>query len=77
MDYGNVHSYLGMQLLFQNGYPIIDMVHFVDKLLQNCGERELVEYMCPATKTLFMIDEKAEGLPEIERKQFHTNVAKL
>ena len=77
IDYGSIHSYLGMQIVFQDGYPIIDMTHFVDKLLLNCGDTEIVEFNCPATKNLFNIDEKAECLSEKDRTQFHRNMAKL
>ena len=48
MDFGNVHSYLGMQIRFHEGYAIIDMAHFVEQLLdEECGEESLMEYQCP------------------------------
>ena len=76
IDYGSIHSYLGMQIVLKDGYTMIDMTHLVDKLLLTCQE-PLVEYACPATKTLFQVDEKAEKLSETERKKFHTTTAKL
>ena len=77
MEFGSVQSYLGMQLiLMKDNSAIIDMTHFVDKLLLTCGE-QLTEYACPATKNLFFVDEKAEKLSEVERKRFHTMTAKL
>jgi len=76
MEYGSVHSYLGMKIIFKEGYSIIDMTHFVEKLLDDYGE-EILEHNCPATKQLFLVDEKAPVLPEPVRKKFHTTVAKL
>ena len=77
MDFGSVHSYLGMQIRFYEDHAIIDMTNFVEQLLDKCGEENLVEYQCPATKQLFNVDEKAPTLAEQDRKLFHTNVAKL
>jgi len=77
MEISSIHSYLGMQIQFHQGYAMINMSHFVDKLLQTCGEDDLTEFKCPATKKLFAVDEKATKLTEAERKAFHTNVAKL
>ena len=45
MEYRSIHSYLGMQIVLKDGYTIIDMTHFVDKLLLTC-EEPLVEYAC-------------------------------
>ena len=78
MEYGSVHSYLGMQIIFQDGHVRIDMTHFVDKLLQPYEDQDLLkEYACPETKDLFHVDEKAMKLTELERKLFHTTTAKL
>jgi len=66
-----------MQISLHDGHAIIDMTHFVDKLLQSCGEANLTEYTCPATKDLFSVNDKATKLNEADRKIFHTTTAKL
>ena len=59
MDYSDTHYYLGMQIVLQDGFTVIDMTHFLEKLLATCVETDIVEYNCPARKTLFWVDEKA------------------
>ena len=77
MEIDSVHSYLGMQIEFHKQHATINMTHFVEKLLQTSGEENLREFAYPATKDIFTVDTKAKALTEGERKQYHTNVAKL
>ena len=44
MEYGSVHSYLGIQIIFQDGHVRIDMTHFVDKLLQTYVLRKILNH---------------------------------
>eukprot|EP00590_Aulacoseira_subarctica_P002999 CAMPEP_0172416062 /NCGR_PEP_ID=MMETSP1064-20121228/2499_1 /TAXON_ID=202472 /ORGANISM="Aulacoseira subarctica , Strain CCAP 1002/5" /LENGTH=671 /DNA_ID=CAMNT_0013153423 /DNA_START=324 /DNA_END=2338 /DNA_ORIENTATION=+ len=77
MEIASTHSYLGMQIEFYKKHAAINMVHFVEKLLATSGEENLREFSCPATKDIFTVEADSEPLSETERKQFHTNVAKL
>lgn len=76
MEISDCHSYLGMHLVMKDGYALIDMTNFIDKLLENHGA-DVIEYATPATKDIFMVNEKSKPLSEVERKEFHTAVAKL
>lgn len=76
MEVNDSHSYLGMHLVIENGYAVIYMRNFIDKLLEEHGE-ELREFVTPADKNIFVVDEKAKVLVEAERKIFHTAIAKL
>lgn len=74
MDVGKVHSYLGMQIEFEDGFVKVDMKHFIEKML---GEVDnLQEHPTPADKNVFTVEE-SEKLSETDRKKFHTLVAKL
>ena len=77
MDIGPAHSHLGMQIILQAGSIMIDMRHFIDKLLTTCGESDLEKPASPAGKDIFTIDPKASMIDEKLRHTFHTNVAKL
>lgn len=76
MEVGNGHSYLGMHVIMYDGYALIDMKNFIDKLLTEHG-KDVREYDTPADKTIFSVDSKMKLLSEVERKEFHTTVAKL
>jgi hypothetical protein len=77
MEVGASHSYLGMQITMKDRRAIIDMSNFIEKLLDNCNEKELKKHSSPAGKDIFTVDEKASVLNEAERRSFHTSVAKL
>ncbi len=74
-DVNNQHSYLGMQISLEKGIATIDMMNFVDKLIGDCVN--LREYTLPAAKNAFLVDPEAEILNEMDRRLFHTMVAKL
>jgi len=76
MEISDVHSYLGMQIIMKNGYAIIDMKNFIDRMLESSGEMNMWEFMSPAGKDFFSVDESGGFLQETERKRFHTSVAK-
>ena len=77
MRVGPAYSYLGMQIILQDSSAMIDMHHFIDKLLATCGENDLEKRTSPAGKDIFTVDPKASMLDEKMRRSFHTNVAKL
>ena len=72
---GNQQSYLGMQIVLQDGYATIDMSNYIDKTLQEYGD--VMNKMVPGKKGMFLVDEEAKKLPEVERRFFHRMVAKL
>ena len=69
------HSYLGMQIKFQEDCVTIDMIHYIETMLASLQNEK--EYSTPANKDIFVVDEKAKVLTEAERKRVHTLVAKL
>lgn len=75
LDVGRKHSYLGMQICFEDGSVTVDMVHYIAKMLESVAG--LTECNVPANKGIFVADDTAPLLNEPERKQFHTLVAKL
>jgi len=77
MEVNDSHSYLGMQIIMKKGFAVIDMSHFIERLLDSSGETNLRKFMSPAGKDIFSVQDKATLLPEPERKMFHTSVAKL
>jgi len=76
MEVSDSHSYLGMHLVMKDGYALIDMTNFIEKLLETHGA-DITEYSTPATKDIFTVNEKSVVLSEADRKDFHTEVAKL
>lgn len=77
MEISDSHSYLGMQLILKPGTVIIDMVISMETLLMNCSEEALRAFTTPSGKDIFSVDENSEILLDTDRKQFHTNIAKL
>lgn len=75
MDVGKRHSYLGMQICFEEGYVTVDMIHFIEKMLGTV--EQVKEFDRPATKDIFVVNEQAAVLKEEDRKRFHTLVAKI
>jgi len=76
MEISDSHSYLGMHIMMRNGYAVIDMTNFIEKLLQEHGQ-DVAEFDTPADKNIFSVDDGAKLLDESSRKEFHTTVAKL
>jgi hypothetical protein len=74
IEVGNKHSYLGMQITFKPRCVEIDVQFYVKKVLADCGK--LSTYKTPATKVLFLVQEK-DYLNEDQQKLFHTMVARL
>jgi len=60
----------------KDGYAVIDMMNFIDKLLETDGDA-IVEYATPATKEIFAVNNKSPLLNEMDKKAFHTTVVKL
>ena len=75
MDVGKKHSYLGMQICLEDGYVTVDMIHYIEKMLESVTNLE--ESSVLANKNIFVVDEKSPLLPVLEHKRFHTLVAKL
>jgi hypothetical protein len=75
MNVGNVLSYLGMQIMLEQGLVTIDMSYYLEKVLE--GYDNLPLCSTPGKKNFFEVDDKAELLSEAQRKMFHTVVARL
>ena len=78
VTHGNKHIYLGMDIEFiGKGEVTILMKDYlqeaIDAFPEDCG----TACTSPGTSGLFQVDEKAERLPEPERKLLHSLVAKL
>jgi hypothetical protein len=72
---GASHSYLAMKINVDDNYIHINMIGYIDKILENCDLKEGVK--SPAAENLFEVDNTSPLLNEISTKRFHTNVAKL
>jgi hypothetical protein len=75
MEVSNILSYLGMQVELHRGYAIVDMLFYIEKILKDY--ENLGKQGTPGSKTTFEVDKSAEELGELEKKKFHTTVAKL
>ncbi len=75
MSVGNVLSYLSMQIMLEHGVVKIDVSYYLEKVLK--GYDNLPPCSTLGKKNFFEIDEKVELLSEVERKKFHTAVARL
>jgi len=64
-----------MLVTLDQGEATIDMTYFVDKLLESY--KNIVKRLTPSNKSIFQVDEDAAVLPEVDRKVFHSVVAKL
>ncbi len=64
MNVGNVLSYLGMQLMLEQGVVTIDMSYYLKKVLK--GYDNLPLCSMPGKKNFFEVDEKVELLSEGE-----------
>ena len=77
MEIGDTLSYLGMVLKLKEGYALVEMRNFIEKMLELSRESNLRAFMSPAGKDIFAVDTKASPLSEADRKQFNISVAKL
>jgi hypothetical protein len=75
LEIGNSHSYLGMQLFFDNGQVTVDISYYLRKILMDI--KDLKEEVLPAKKNLFASDLESPLLDDGEKQLFHTVVAKL
>jgi hypothetical protein len=75
LDVGTKHSYLGMQIKFLGDHVTMDMIHYIETMLM--ALQNMKEFSTPADKDIFVVDEQAKVLTEVERKRVHTLVAKL
>ena len=73
---GNKHDYLAMFITFKDGKVIIDMVYYVEKMIQDFPETLKKGVKCPWTERLFKVDENAPALDTVKAKTFHTFVMK-
>jgi hypothetical protein len=68
-------SYLGMQLVFGDDKIIIDMVFYLEKVLE--GIKGLTRQSLPGTRNIFQVDKYAELLNAEATSYFHMVMAKL
>jgi hypothetical protein len=73
-EIGGRLSYLGMQLEMKETGTVIDITFYVKQLLEGV---DVPVRASPGTKFTFIIAENAMVLAEVDRKVFHTQVAKL
>jgi hypothetical protein len=73
MTTGPDQSYLGMHIVVEKSRIIIDMVYFIQQLLQPYVK----PYLMPGTNTFFQIDETSSGLNAKQKNQNHMTMAKL
>jgi hypothetical protein len=72
---GRKHSYLAMNLLIGEKGIDVDMIGYLEKMLE--GRQTGHKVSTPASDGLFTIDESAQKLSAPESKVFHSDVAKL
>jgi hypothetical protein len=75
MSIGLDQSYLGMHIVLEKHQVVVDMIYFIQQLLQ--PYTSLKPYLMPGTSTFFQIDETSPTLNSTQKKQFHTTTAKL
>ena len=73
---GKKHDYLAMFITFKDGKVIIDMVYYVEKMIQEFPVVLKKGVKCPWTERLFKVDEHAAALEHDKAKTFHTFVMK-
>jgi hypothetical protein len=69
------HSYLAMNMLVDTEGIHLDMIAYIDKCLE--GKKIGRSTFSPATDDLFEVPEDGVLLSEMEKKMFHSDVAKL
>ncbi len=57
MNVGNILSYLGMQIMLEQGVVTIDMSYYLEKVLE--GYNNLPPCSMPGKKNFFEVDDKA------------------
>ena len=67
IDIGKKHSYLGMLICFEDGCVLVDMIHYISKMLDAIDG--LAECSVPANKKILAVDEQSPLLTEKEWKQ--------
>ena len=74
---GKPHNYLGMMLNYSiTGNLKIDMVDYIEKMLEEFPEELVGGAAIPATDVLFKVNEGGKKLNEEKAQQFHSAVAK-
>jgi hypothetical protein len=75
---GAEHAYLGMILRFEHNQFIVDMTGYIKEVLDSCSALQFnTRNQYPADAELFRVSTGCEELSAVERKQFHSIVAKL
>jgi hypothetical protein len=81
MTKGETLSYLSMQISLQNHRVLIDMSFFVKSTIEEFKQKlelnNIKQRTVPGNKSYFTLDHDAAVLSEIQRKIFHTTMAKL
>ena len=67
-------SYLGMQIDIMKNGTVIDMTFYVKQILEGV---DIPVRALPGTKLTLMVAENAKVLNKVDRKEFHSKVAKL
>ncbi len=75
MEHYNKLSYLGIIVSLEGGTVTIDMTYFMEKLFESY--KNLVKRAMPSNNSIFHFSKDAVVMPEVERKVFHSVVAKL
>ncbi len=75
MNIENILSYLGMQIMHEQGVVTVDMPYYHEKSPE--GSDNLPPCSTPGKKNMFWVDDMAKPLLEVEWKKFHTEVARL
>ncbi len=70
-----MHSYLGMQLVFENGRVKVDMTYYLEKVLKEFDD--LMSEVLPGKKNLFASSLESPMLLEKDKASFHTVAVKL
>jgi hypothetical protein len=71
----NKQSYLGMQIKVGDGKMFLDMRYYLEKVLPEHDHLQVL--VGPGSKEGFAVDLSSPVLEEEQKKNFHTNVAKL
>jgi hypothetical protein len=75
MNFGNILSYLDMQIMLDQGVVTVDVSYYLEKLFE--GYNNLPLCIMLEKKTLFAVNDTVEPLVEAEQKVFHTAVPRL
>ena len=74
---GKDHEYLGMQIEIKDRKVHIKMDEYLRECLKDFGEAINGSAKTPATKDIFVVNEKEQKLDEEKKKKFHSITAKL